>query len=296
MRAPATCHRARSTSRSSDIRARCASGPFVAVAGTTGAGDDIAAQARDALRRIEVALREVGASLADVVRTRMYVTDISLWREVGAVHAEVFGDVRSGGHHGGGVRADLTGAARRDRGRRVRRRVDRYAASGANRPFASGRYGVTLITATAGKGPYRCGNTIASGSVGTPGSQRTSERTTVRDRCAAAPGRCGRRTAGSRADAPAQASRGGRTRSRQRFGAMFAARLGRPPVIGTAKVDQDGRQRLHTASLPCRQLGVTVRHDTPVNPRGTRPEPKASETVDIREQSWRCHERNAYQS
>lgn len=68
-------------------------GPYVAVAGTTGTGEDIAAQARDALRRIEIALLEVGASLSDVVRTRMYVTDISLWHDVGAVHAEVFGDV-----------------------------------------------------------------------------------------------------------------------------------------------------------------------------------------------------------
>src|SRR5690242_15121594 len=69
-------------------------GPYIAVAGTTGAGDDIAAQARDAMRRIEIALNEAGASISDVVRTRMYVTDISLWREVGAVHAEVFGEVR----------------------------------------------------------------------------------------------------------------------------------------------------------------------------------------------------------
>ena len=69
-------------------------GPCIVVAGTTGAGDGIAAQARDALRRIEVALGEVGASLSDVVRTRVYVTDISLWREVGAVHAEVFGQIR----------------------------------------------------------------------------------------------------------------------------------------------------------------------------------------------------------
>ena len=69
-------------------------GPYIAVAGTTGTGEDITAQARDALRRIEIALQEVGASLSDVVRTRMYVTDISLWREVGAVHAEVFGDIR----------------------------------------------------------------------------------------------------------------------------------------------------------------------------------------------------------
>ena len=71
-------------------------GPHVAVAGTTGSGPagDIAAQARDALRRIEVALGQAGAALTDVVRTRIYVTDISRWREVGAVHAQVFGEVR----------------------------------------------------------------------------------------------------------------------------------------------------------------------------------------------------------
>jgi len=69
-------------------------GPHIAVAGTTGAGDDIATQARDALRRIDIALQEAGGSLSDVVRTRMFVTDISLWREAGAVHAEVFGDIR----------------------------------------------------------------------------------------------------------------------------------------------------------------------------------------------------------
>ena len=69
-------------------------GPFIVVAGTTAPGDDIAAQTREALRRIELALHDVGASMADVVRTRIYVTDISMWREVGAVHAEVFGDIR----------------------------------------------------------------------------------------------------------------------------------------------------------------------------------------------------------
>ena len=69
-------------------------GPYVAVAGTTGSGPDIAAQARDALRRIESALHQVDATLADVVRTRMFVTDIGQWRAVGAVHAEVFGDIR----------------------------------------------------------------------------------------------------------------------------------------------------------------------------------------------------------
>jgi enamine deaminase RidA (YjgF/YER057c/UK114 family) len=71
-------------------------GPHVAVAGTTGTGPagDIAAQARDALRRIEIALEQAGAALTDVVRTRIFVTDISRWREVAAVHARVFGDVR----------------------------------------------------------------------------------------------------------------------------------------------------------------------------------------------------------
>jgi enamine deaminase RidA (YjgF/YER057c/UK114 family) len=69
-------------------------GRHVVVAGTTAAGDDVATQTREVLRRIEIALQQVGASLSDVVRTRMYVTDISLWREVGEVHAEVFGDIR----------------------------------------------------------------------------------------------------------------------------------------------------------------------------------------------------------
>jgi enamine deaminase RidA (YjgF/YER057c/UK114 family) len=69
-------------------------GPHVAVAGTTSPGEDITVQTREVLRRIEIALHKVGASLSDVVRTRMYVTDISMWKEVGAVHAEVFGDIR----------------------------------------------------------------------------------------------------------------------------------------------------------------------------------------------------------
>jgi enamine deaminase RidA (YjgF/YER057c/UK114 family) len=71
-------------------------GPLVAVSGTTapGASDDIGAQTREVLRRIELALAEAGATLADVVRTRIYVTAISRWREVGEVHAEIFGDIR----------------------------------------------------------------------------------------------------------------------------------------------------------------------------------------------------------
>jgi enamine deaminase RidA (YjgF/YER057c/UK114 family) len=70
------------------------SGPLVAVAGTTARGDTIADQTREVLRRIEIALTEAGASMSDVIRTRMYVTDISRWREVGEVHAEVFGEIR----------------------------------------------------------------------------------------------------------------------------------------------------------------------------------------------------------
>jgi enamine deaminase RidA (YjgF/YER057c/UK114 family) len=68
-------------------------GPYVAVAGTTGNGDDVGSQTRDVLRRIELALRDVGATLRDVVRTRIFVTDITRWQEVGAVHAEVFGEI-----------------------------------------------------------------------------------------------------------------------------------------------------------------------------------------------------------
>jgi enamine deaminase RidA (YjgF/YER057c/UK114 family) len=69
-------------------------GPQVVVAGTTAPGDDVATQAREAFRRIETALAQAGAALTDVVRTRMFVTDIERWREVAAVHAEVFGEVR----------------------------------------------------------------------------------------------------------------------------------------------------------------------------------------------------------
>lgn len=77
-------------------------GPWVSVSGTTAAaegggavgGDDVAAQTREVLRRIAAALEQVGADLADIVRTRMYVTDIGRWEEVGRVHGEVFGDIR----------------------------------------------------------------------------------------------------------------------------------------------------------------------------------------------------------
>ena len=69
-------------------------GPHIVVAGTTAEGDSIAAQTREALRRIEIALQKVGASLSDVVRTRIYVTDIANWREAGEVHSEYFETIR----------------------------------------------------------------------------------------------------------------------------------------------------------------------------------------------------------
>lgn len=77
-------------------------GRWVHVSGTTaldgdgrvvGAGDPYA-QTVQALRNIETALRAAGASLADVARTRMYVTNMDQWREIGRAHGEFFGSVR----------------------------------------------------------------------------------------------------------------------------------------------------------------------------------------------------------
>jgi len=71
------------------------------VSGTTSMVDgavahpgDAGAQTRQALQIVRAALEKAGFSLADVVRTRMFVTDISRWEEIGRAHGEFFGDVR----------------------------------------------------------------------------------------------------------------------------------------------------------------------------------------------------------
>jgi enamine deaminase RidA (YjgF/YER057c/UK114 family) len=77
-------------------------GPHVAVSGTTATDDDGEVvgvsdpyvQTERALANVERALSEAGASLSDVVRTRLFVVDVEDWEAIGEAHATTFGEIR----------------------------------------------------------------------------------------------------------------------------------------------------------------------------------------------------------
>jgi len=76
------------------------SGNFIAVSGTVGASPDgkypssIAEQTRRSLSIIQAAVESLGGKLEHIIRTRMFVTDVSKWEEVAGVHGEIFGEIR----------------------------------------------------------------------------------------------------------------------------------------------------------------------------------------------------------